>query len=77
MKIATRLRHLSQAANKVEAIQMRASEDLICSNLMCENVGDACVCKIARYLDALPKVRTIEIGHNNLGKLPDGLWGIR
>ena len=55
---------------------MRGSEDLVCSNLMCENVGDACVCKIARYLDHLPNVERIELGHNNLVKLPEGLWGL-
>ena len=73
--VATALRHL-YPGKEVQTIQMRASEDLICNNLMCENVGDACVCKLARYLENLPKVERIELGDNKLGKLPAALFEV-
>jgi Leucine-rich repeat (LRR) protein len=77
MCIATRLRHLSRSAASVEIVRMSASEDLVCNNLMCEKVGDACVCKLARYIEHIPNLRVLELAENKLHTLPDSLWRVQ
>jgi hypothetical protein len=76
LQVATKLRHLARSAATVEVIRMNGSEDLICNNLMCERVGDACVCKIARFIEDIPNLRVVELADNNLHTVPDSLYRI-
>mmetsp|Transcript_77583 Transcript_77583/g.151864 ORF Transcript_77583/g.151864 Transcript_77583/m.151864 type:complete len:178 (-) Transcript_77583:194-727(-) len=47
------------------------SSDLSCVNMMCENVGEACICKLARCLSRCPNLRYLDLAGNNLGALPE------
>jgi hypothetical protein len=53
---------------------MSSHDDFVCNNMMCEKIGGACVCKLARYLDHLPVVREMELSKNSFDILPDNLW---
>ena len=33
----------------VESLSLEKCEDLVCKNLMCEKLGEVCVCKLARW----------------------------
>ena len=35
----------------MRALDLRASADLRCVNMMCEKVGEACVCRVSRVLE--------------------------
>ena len=74
--VATCLRDLARAAphGGVASIEMSGSPDLVCNNLMCEQLGGACVCRLARFMDALPQVERIVLAQNNLTVLPDSVW---
>lgn len=51
------------------------SEELICKNLMCENVTLPCVCKLERLLQGLGAndLETLDLSYNNLTTLPPSL----
>ena len=74
--VATSLKDLALASRNggVDEIALRASPDLVCNNLMCEQIGGACVCKLARFMDSLDHVQSIDVGANALTVLPDSLW---
>ena len=76
VEVATCLSDLARAAphGSVVSVEMRGSEDLVCNNLMCEQLGGACVCRLARFMDSLPLVERIDLSQNNLSVLPDAIW---
>ena len=45
--------------------------DLTCMNIMCEQVGGPCVCKLARALSRLPRLERLDVSGHKLGVLPD------
>ena len=47
--------------------------DLTCMNIMCEHVGGACVCRLARALSRLPCLERLDIAGHRLGMLPDNI----
>lgn len=50
--------------------------DLVCSNLMCEKVGEACICRLSRVLDRLPALQWLSLAANNLQCLPDSVCSL-
>jgi Leucine-rich repeat (LRR) protein len=77
--IARSLREIASAAKKgkkLEHIALRASQDLVCTNLMCEKVMGPCICKLERVLqgvNGVDHVRSIDISDNALSSLPPSL----
>eukprot|EP00937_MAST-01D_sp_MAST-1D-sp2_P000618 g618.t1 len=53
---------------------MPASADLVCQNLMCEKLGGACVCRLARFMEAFPLMEFVNLADNAIDVLPDTLW---
>mmetsp|Transcript_37198 Transcript_37198/g.95061 ORF Transcript_37198/g.95061 Transcript_37198/m.95061 type:complete len:126 (+) Transcript_37198:123-500(+) len=43
--------------------------------MLCEKVGDPCVCRLARALERLPSLTALSLAGNGLDQLPDALWG--
>ena len=72
---ATRLSEAVRLGPKVEALVLRGSEptDLSCVNIMCEKVGEPCVCKLARCVSRLPNLIRLEIPDHKLGFLPEAI----
>ena len=79
LDVATCLSDLARAAphGSVVSVEMRSSEDLVCNNLMCEQLGGACVCRLARFMESLPRVERMDLSQNNLHVLPDAIWDRR
>lgn len=55
---------------------MRRSSDLVCSNIMCEKVGEACICRLSRALERLPSLQWLSLAENSLETLPNSLSGL-
>jgi Leucine-rich repeat (LRR) protein len=75
--VATSMRQALLAPPKqVQVLDLSRSEDLICNNLMCEKLGDPCVCKLARFLEqhdwhALEELR---LAGNGLSSAPPAFF---
>ena len=55
---------------------LRASPDLACVNLMCEQVGRGCACRLALALERMPLLEEVDVGGNALPQLPDALLAL-
>ena len=61
------------------AIDLAAADDCVCVNLMCERVGDACVCRVAAGLEKVARrggsasVRSLSLAGNRLPSLPPSI----
>jgi Leucine rich repeat len=53
---------------------LRASEDLLCRNMMCERLGGACICRLALTLSRCSHLRSLDIAANALAELPDAVF---
>ena len=64
------------AAADPTSLDLSASEALMCTNLMCEHVGDRCGCKLALWLErrALPSLETLSLRGNDLRFVPDAVF---
>ena len=59
----------------MRALELRASEDLRCVNMMCEKVGEACVCRLSRVLEKNGAVlRSLCLAGNGLEQLPPSVF---
>lgn len=72
--VARSLRDVARDGPRVRELQLPASEDLVCRNLMCEHVGDACACRLALVLERVPQLQTMDLSQNQLRALPDSAF---
>ena len=65
---------LAQAAReRLPGLRLRGSTDLICNNMMCEKVGETCLCKLSMVLQRMHHLRHLDLRDNNLDRLPE-VW---
>ena len=57
----------------VQALHLSKSPDLICMNLMCQKLGQPCVCRLNVALEKLAHLHTLDLSSNNLPAVPDML----
>lgn len=74
MGMARSLNDAARLASRTTSLILRASEDLVCRNLMCAKVGGACVCRLALCVSRLSDLRELDVADNDLGVLPDSLF---
>lgn len=70
-------RSLSEAyalRNELLVLELKASPELRCVNLMCEKVGKGCACRLALTLGRLSKIERLDISGNSLEIFPDSLF---
>ena len=59
----------------MRALDLRASADLRCVNMMCEKVGEACVCRVSRVLEKHGgELRSLCLADNELTQLPASVF---
>mmetsp|Transcript_22152 Transcript_22152/g.30803 ORF Transcript_22152/g.30803 Transcript_22152/m.30803 type:complete len:168 (+) Transcript_22152:157-660(+) len=63
--------------SKVKVLNLMKSEDLVCMNLMCEKVGDPCICRLSRALERTPNLKHLNLSGNRLSQLPDIIWNLK
>lgn len=65
-------------APRLLALALAESEDLRCVDIMCQFVGDACACRLARVLDRRGKwLKVLDVRGNGLRALPGVIWTLR
>ncbi|CAI5492466.1 unnamed protein product, partial [Closterium sp. Naga37s-1] len=75
-EVAKRANSLSVALRNsatVEHLDLTASDDLQCTNLMCPKVTEPCICRLGVALSRLPRLTSLTLAHNGLEALPDSL----
>ncbi|KAL3137415.1 hypothetical protein ABBQ32_006936 [Trebouxia sp. C0010 RCD-2024] len=60
-------------ADSVDTLNLEQSPDLLCINLMCEKVGDPCICRLSRVLEKLPHLEGLNLSGNKLTSLPESI----
>lgn len=62
-----------RTSRTVQTLDLRESPDLLCVNLMCEKVGDPCICRLSAVLERLPQLKHLNLSHNQLTSIPDSI----
>lgn len=59
----------------VQTLILSASRDIQCSNLMCEHVGNPCLCRLSLALERVSSsLETLDLSRNHLTSFPQSLW---
>ena len=61
----------------MQELDLRASRDLVCNNLLCEKVGEPCICRLSRALERLPALSRLDLSGNGLVGLPDSICALQ
>ncbi|KAG7385760.1 hypothetical protein PHYPSEUDO_001113 [Phytophthora pseudosyringae] len=75
--LATSLRDIARSGARVVELQLPKSGDLVCRQLMCEHVGDACACRLALALERVPHLQRLDLRNNQLRALPDAVFALQ
>ncbi|CEG42981.1 FOG: Toll/interleukin receptor and related proteins containing LRR and TIR repeats [Plasmopara halstedii] len=75
--IATSLRDIARLGSCVLELNLSNSNDLVCHQLMCEHLGDACSCRLALALERVPCLQRLDLSKNQLRALPDALFALQ
>jgi len=69
---ATTLTQVVKLGGKVTSLSLKASKDLVCINLMCEKVTEACICRLERTLQKVDPALliSVDVSDNQLHELP-------
>ena len=57
----------------LQVLTLSAAEDLICNNLMCEKLGDPCVCKLSVALNRMKILERLDLSNNRLVTVPEAI----
>ena len=60
-----------------QELDLSGSPDLVCNNLLCEKVGDPCICRLSRALERLLQLVRLNLSGNGLTALPDSLCALQ
>lgn len=76
--IARSFRDVAMAkAHIIEELLLSRSEDLVCKNVMCGNLGDACACRLSQILERLPNLIALDISYNKLRSIPEAVFTLK
>ncbi|KAF1784984.1 Leucine-rich repeat domain, L domain-like [Phytophthora cactorum] len=75
--LATCLRDIARSGARVVELELPKSGDLVCRQLMCEHVGDACACRLALALERVPRLQRLDLSNNQLRALPDAVYALQ
>ena len=70
---ATSLSQAVRQAETVDSLDLQQSPDLLCVNLLCEKVGDPCICRLSRVLERLQHLQRLNLANNQLISLPESV----
>jgi Leucine-rich repeat (LRR) protein len=70
---ATSLGQAVRQGDTVDVLDLQESADLLCVNLMCEKVGDPCICRLSRVLEKLHQLTRLNLANNQLISLPESI----
>jgi hypothetical protein len=75
MSIAKSLTEVVKLRGKVVHLSLQKSMDLVCTNMMCEKVTEACICRLERSLQKMDTdtLLSVDLRDNALTQLPPSL----
>jgi len=78
MSIAKSLTDVVKLKGAVSSLVLRASKDLVCTNLWCEKVTGPCVCRLERTLQKIDVsgLKHLDLSGNRLTELPPSVRGL-
>eukprot|EP00271_Cylindrocystis_brebissonii_P002082 TRINITY_DN12432_c0_g2_i1.p1 TRINITY_DN12432_c0_g2~~TRINITY_DN12432_c0_g2_i1.p1 ORF type:complete len:133 (+),score=19.93 TRINITY_DN12432_c0_g2_i1:45-443(+) len=71
--VAASIADAVRQAALIEELHLSASNDLICHNIICEEVGNPCLCRLAALLSRLPNLRVLDLSGNRTLNVEDNL----
>ncbi|RLN91539.1 hypothetical protein BBJ28_00015798 [Nothophytophthora sp. Chile5] len=74
---ARSFRDVARVGAAVSSLQLPQSPDLVCRNLMCEHVGDACACRLSLVLERVPQLQRLDLSNNALRALPASTFSLQ
>ena len=74
MSTARTLAEASAALQSVRRLYLRASPDLVCRNIMCEKLQQACACRLAVVVSRLTNLEELDVRDNGLDALPEAIF---
>ena len=54
----------------LQELNLASSSDLTCTNIICEKVGDPCICRLSHALERLKNLVSLDLSGNRLTALP-------
>ena len=76
MVIARSLKDAARLGGATTSLLLRRSEDLVCQNMMCAKLGEACLCRLAVHLSRLRGLRELDVAENDLEILPEPVFDL-
>lgn len=70
------IREAGKHASEVTRLDLTTGKELQCVNIMCENVGERCACRLALWFTQrqLPRLEVLNLSCNHLRFLPDPIF---
>ena len=79
-KVHRGLRNAALDLENVQVLDLSGSPDLVCKNMMCEKLGEVCVCKLAMWASQskprLLQLKRLDLSNNGLNILPDSIFDL-
>lgn len=63
-------------SDAVRRLDLSNSAQLQCNNLLCDQVGGPCICRLSRVLENVCSIETLNLRGNALTELPPSLWSL-
>ena len=65
---------LAQATRaRLPGLRLHGSPELVCANMMCDRVGQTCLCRLSMCLERMHHLRHLDLRGNQLQRLPE-VW---
>lgn len=65
------------ASHALQELNLASSPDLICTNIICEKVGDPCICRLSHALERLKNLVSLDLSGNRLTALPASIGSLK
>lgn len=63
-------------SDAVRRLDLSNSAQLQCNNLLCDQVGGPCICRLSRVLENVCSIEALNLRGNALTELPPSLWSL-
>lgn len=69
-------RHHEVDGHAMQELNLASSVELTCTNIICEKVGDPCICRLSHALERLKNLVSLNLSGNRLTALPTSIGSL-